>query len=206
VILPRWQGRIGRESFTARRPCSFASPWLPPPLPPPAQRRRLLSHGGGLRRWGRVVRFGGRRVVRLLIPATIAIAAAAVLATASPASASSCGDRVIADWRDGRIDGTYSPRCLRNALRSLPEDLRIYGSAEADISLALSRALEPPRSLSSHRTSTPQGTVRRAAASEPVATEEAAFSARAAIVAGLVGIAAVTLVASLWRTTRRRTR
>jgi hypothetical protein len=150
------------------------------------------------------MRFGGRSVVRLLIPATIAIAAAAVLATASPASASSCAERVIADWRDGRIDGTYSARCLRNALRSLPEDLRIYGSAEADISLALSRALESPRSLSSRRTSTPPH-VKRAAASEPVATDEAAFSARATIVAGVIGIAAVALAASLWRTTRRRT-
>jgi hypothetical protein len=150
------------------------------------------------------VRFAGRSVARLLIPATIAIAAAAVLATAAPASASSCADRVIADWRDGRIDGTYSPLCLRNALRSLPEDLRIYGSAEADISLALNRALESPRSLSSHRTSKSQHTVTRAAAAGPVITDDAGFSARAAIVAGLIGIAAVALVGSLWRTARRR--
>jgi hypothetical protein len=205
VILSRWQGRIGRGFLRARRPCRIASPWLPPPLPSPAQRRRLPALGGGFRRWGRVVRFGGRSVVRLLIPATIAIAAAAVLATASPASASSCADRVIADWRDGRIDGTYSALCLRNALRSLPEDLRIYGSAEADISLALSRTLESPRSLSSHRTSTPKGTVRRAAAADSVATGQAAFSSRAAIVAGVIGTAAVALVASLWLTKRRRT-
>ena len=76
------------------------------------------------------MRFGGRRLARLLTPAALTIVASAVLATAAPASASTCADRVIADWRDGRIDGTYDARCLRNALRSLPEDLRIYGSAE----------------------------------------------------------------------------
>ena len=41
------------------------------------------------------------------------------------------------DWRDGRIDGTYSVSCYQAALAQLPEDLRIYSSAESDIKRAL---------------------------------------------------------------------
>jgi hypothetical protein len=41
------------------------------------------------------------------------------------------------DWRDGRIDGTYSVECYQTALAQLPEDLRIYSSAESDIKRAL---------------------------------------------------------------------
>ena len=48
-----------------------------------------------------------------------------------------CMSRLLADWRDGRIDGTYSVGCYRTALAHLPEDVRIYSSAESDIKRAL---------------------------------------------------------------------
>ena len=48
-----------------------------------------------------------------------------------------CVSRLLADWRDGRIDGTYSVGCYRTALAHLPEDVRIYSSAESDIKRAL---------------------------------------------------------------------
>jgi len=48
-----------------------------------------------------------------------------------------CVSRLLADWRDGRIDGTYSVGCYRTALAHLPEDVRIYSSAESDITRAL---------------------------------------------------------------------
>jgi hypothetical protein len=49
----------------------------------------------------------------------------------------SCASAVLNDWRDGRIDGTYSVACYQAALAQLPEDLRIYSSAESDIKRAL---------------------------------------------------------------------
>jgi hypothetical protein len=49
----------------------------------------------------------------------------------------SCVSRLLADWRDGRIDGIYSVACYRSALAHLPEDVRIYSSAESDIKRAL---------------------------------------------------------------------
>jgi hypothetical protein len=49
----------------------------------------------------------------------------------------SCASALLDDWRDGRIDGTYSVSCYRTALAQLPEDLRIYSSAESDITRAL---------------------------------------------------------------------
>jgi hypothetical protein len=49
----------------------------------------------------------------------------------------SCVSAVLNDWRDGRIDGAYSVGCYRAALAQLPEDLRIYSSAESDIKRAM---------------------------------------------------------------------
>ena len=65
---------------------------------------------------------------------------------------------MLNDWRDGRIDGTHSVACYQTALAQLPEDLRIYSSAESDIQRALlsrtqvdvggagEEAQKPPRS------------------------------------------------------------
>ncbi len=49
----------------------------------------------------------------------------------------SCAVRVLDDWRDGRINGEYSVACYQAALAQMPEDLRIYSSAESDIKRAL---------------------------------------------------------------------
>jgi hypothetical protein len=58
------------------------------------------------------------------------------------AASSSCSSRLLTDWSDGRIDGTYPIRCYRDALESLPADLRIYSSAPDDIAQALSRRIQ----------------------------------------------------------------
>src|SRR5437763_4759628 len=62
----------------------------------------------------------------------------AVLAFAGSAGAAqSCASRLIADWEDGRLDGTYPVSCYREALAQLPEDVRVYSSAQSDITRAL---------------------------------------------------------------------
>ena len=78
--------------------------------------------------------------------ASIASAVAtALLATVAPGSASAaeptCVDTLMADWQDGRIDGVYAPGCYRAALEALPEDVRAYSAAEADITRALRATL-----------------------------------------------------------------
>jgi hypothetical protein len=60
---------------------------------------------------------------------------------ASKAAPSSCESRLLHDWSDGRIDGTYPVTCYRTALRSLPADLKVYSSAPDDISAALSQRI-----------------------------------------------------------------
>ena len=63
---------------------------------------------------------------------------AALLVVSEPASAqTSCGTRLLRDWSDGRIDGVYPVRCYRLALANMPEDVRIYSTAESDIKRAL---------------------------------------------------------------------
>lgn len=75
----------------------------------------------------------------ILVAALIGLAAALLAPTA--ANAASCWQRVVDDWRDGHIDRVYPIHCYRDALNHLPEDLRVYGTAENDIQNALTRAL-----------------------------------------------------------------
>ena len=70
-----------------------------------------------------------------------ALAVSVSLLAASPSvahAATPCWQRVISDWTaDGKIDGHYSPHCLRQAIKHTPEDLRDYSSIDDDINAAL---------------------------------------------------------------------
>jgi hypothetical protein len=70
------------------------------------------------------------------VPFFAAVVTVLVFCGAGQAKAS-CDSVLLQDWTDGRIDGTYSVGCYRAALAHLPEDLRIYSSAESDIKRAL---------------------------------------------------------------------
>ena len=48
-----------------------------------------------------------------------------------------CGQAVLSDWSDGRIDRTYPDPCYQAAIDGMPEDLRAYTTAKEDISRAL---------------------------------------------------------------------
>ena len=89
-----------------------------------------------------------RRVGLALVALTpIFVAAALALATTgtgtgATGSESACAKHVITDWaNDGVVGGKYRPTCLTEAIRSLPEDLRAYSSAEEDIHNALQRSI-----------------------------------------------------------------
>jgi hypothetical protein len=69
--------------------------------------------------------------------ALAALLLAALVFSGVAQAKTSCVSRLLADWRDGRIDGTYSVACYRTALAHLPDDVRIYSSAESDIKRAL---------------------------------------------------------------------
>lgn len=60
---------------------------------------------------------------------------------ARPVAPVGCAQRLIHDWRDGRIDGTYPLPCYRDALRALPTDLLVYSSAPDDILTARSHRI-----------------------------------------------------------------
>jgi hypothetical protein len=75
--------------------------------------------------------------VRVSVLFAVAAALVALVLAAPAGAASSCAARLIADWRDGRIDRTYPVACYRQALAHLPEDLQVYSSAQNDITRAL---------------------------------------------------------------------
>lgn len=81
----------------------------------------------------------------------ILVAAALAAPRSAPAQAP-CWERLVDDWSDGAITGAYPIRCYREALDRLPEDVRLYSSANDDIGRALaSRILatrRPPKAPS----------------------------------------------------------
>jgi hypothetical protein len=81
----------------------------------------------------------GQACRRLLAVMALGLVALAITGTAG--ASQSCGSRVLADWRDGRLDGTYPVKCYRQALAELPEDVQVYSTAQADITRALQARL-----------------------------------------------------------------
>jgi hypothetical protein len=75
------------------------------------------------------------KITRLLTLLALVLAA---LSVAAPATAGKpCWKRLVVDWYDGRIDGTYPASCYREAIKNIPEDLKGYSAAEEDIRRAL---------------------------------------------------------------------
>ena len=83
----------------------------------------------------------GQGRFRLLFTMAAAVGLMALALTATAGAAQSCSSRLLADWRDGRIDQTYAVVCYRKALAKLPEDVRAYSSAQTDITRALQAKL-----------------------------------------------------------------
>ena len=58
--------------------------------------------------------------------------------TMDATAGSPCVEAVMLDWaNDGRIDRAYPATCYYAAIDSLPEDLRVYSSAQDDLRRAL---------------------------------------------------------------------
>ena len=141
--------------------------------------------------------------LRLASAVALGVVISSALSGAPAASGATCAERVISDWRDGHIDGRYRPSCLRAALRNLPEDLRIYGTAEEDITRALNAAV-----VREQTPAKPNPSPRRVAAAA-VATPSRAKDEGGLPVATIVGAAAAAVGAgaiahSVGIATRRR--
>ena len=80
-----------------------------------------------------------RRTVVLLAIVLAAVVAGGTAGTAE--AAQPCWKKLINDWYDGRIDGTYPVKCYREAIDNLPRDVEEYSSAREDIRRALLSAI-----------------------------------------------------------------
>jgi hypothetical protein len=67
----------------------------------------------------------------------VAILAGGVALAGNTSAAQPCWQAVLLDWRDGRVDSVYAVACYRDAIARLPEDLRMYSTAEDEITRAL---------------------------------------------------------------------
>jgi hypothetical protein len=82
--------------------------------------------------------------LRSVVPGAAAVVAACLilgavaLQQAQAGSDAACAALVLDDWlEDGAVGQSYRPGCYREAIRSLPEDLRAYSSAPEDIERAM---------------------------------------------------------------------
>jgi hypothetical protein len=99
--------------------------------------------------------------------ATTAVLLGLALAAVAPAQgAPTCGDAVVSDWSDGRIEGRYQPHCYGEAIESLPEDVRAYSTAAEDITVALGARI---RELRTHKASGDGGSSEAGAGPMPIA-------------------------------------
>jgi hypothetical protein len=78
-----------------------------------------------------------RRFAFLLTVVTALSALGIGVTSAGAATRSACAKQLLNDYFDGRIDNTYPVHCYREAIASLPEDVKVYGSAREDITRAL---------------------------------------------------------------------
>jgi hypothetical protein len=74
-------------------------------------------------------------------------AAAGFVAPRSASAQAPCWQTVIQDWSDGSISGVYPVGCYRQALHRMPEDVRLYSSASADIGRALTKSIRSTRRM-----------------------------------------------------------
>ena len=82
----------------------------------------------------------GQGGFRLLFAMAFGLMALAFAGSAG--AAQTCASRLLADWKDGRIDKAYAVPCYRQALAKLPEDVRVYSTAQTDITRALQGRIE----------------------------------------------------------------
>jgi hypothetical protein len=120
-----------------------------------------------------------------------------------PATASAkeeCWQTLVADWSDGAISNLYPISCYRQALKNMPEDVRLYSSASDDINRALSGRVVS-RSLAGSSTAAPgrqPATAAVGAASDRGSGMALAWAGSLAFVLTLGGIAAL-LAHRKWR-------
>jgi hypothetical protein len=113
---------------------------------------------------------------------------AALLPTGAAAAASGCGNAVLRDWADGKLNRVYPVRCYQDALNRMPEDMRSYTSAPDDIQRALLAQLRQGRTNGDRQTG-----ARREALSA-IGVDEVARSTgipRPVVALGVIGIALV---------------
>jgi hypothetical protein len=67
----------------------------------------------------------------------MAVGLMALAFSGNAGAATTCASRLLDVWKDGRIDQTYPISCYRDALADLPEDVRVYSTAQSDITRAL---------------------------------------------------------------------
>jgi hypothetical protein len=84
--------------------------------------------------------------------AVFAVPLPAVAATSAHGDAVPCWKRLLNDWYDGTIDNIYPVPCYAEAIKHLPPETEIYGSAKEDILAARQAAINHESAPPEHST------------------------------------------------------
>lgn len=82
----------------------------------------------------------------VMLTAVVLVAVGGLAGPAGAAKEKSCAELIVDDWYDnGRVDFVYPLKCYRQAIKSLPPDVKDYSSAKEVIERALADASNRPR-------------------------------------------------------------
>ncbi len=105
-----------------------------------------------------------KRLCAYLAGLTVLAASLGAVAPVAPAARSSsggqvpCWKRLLNDWYDGTINNIYPIPCYQQAIKHLPPEISIYGSAKEDIQRAEQAAINhqsaPPEASGGNGTTT----------------------------------------------------
>jgi hypothetical protein len=107
----------------------------------------------------------------LALMSVIGILATGTVHAAAPTP--SCAEVVLNDWYDGALDGIYDPECYQEALRRLPEDVRVYTTAVDDLTRAMRKQLAVEGETTSGRSARSLSGVRKSQSREKADTRVA---------------------------------
>jgi hypothetical protein len=83
-----------------------------------------------------------RSRIGLTVAALLVVAVTGLERAPSAQARPPCWVHVVDDWSAGALGSTYPVACYLAAIAHLPEDVRVYSSAEDDIRLAMLGAIE----------------------------------------------------------------
>jgi len=115
---------------------------------------------------------GHRRATAIATAAAFAAVLAAAFQAPAAGAQIACWRQVLFAWSKGVVGNGYPIRCYESALAHMPEDMRVYSSAQDDVQRAMLAAIRAQGRPTDRRPAAAAGASRAAAAAGDPASAE----------------------------------